>query len=621
MDITTYKKRLRESEGHISKWRREAVECYEFVAGHQISEEDRQILDDQLRPAVVFNRVDPVISTVSGYQISNEQMIRYYPRTEGDARQNEIYTEAARWIDDESDARDEVSEAFWDMLVTGMGWTETRMSYDEDPEGKVIGAERASPLEMGWDIHSRRRNLEDARYLYRAKWWDRDVAEQMWPKLKNVGYEENDLLESLFDDDNGDDYRNDISTWFDKDTNQVQVIQYQWWEHRPVYLVGDPVSGRIVEFEEDRYNRLKDRIEMSALKVVKQMRKTYYQAFVVGETVLEEIQIPYFTLLPMTGKRDETRRQWYGLVRAMIDPQRWSNKFLSEIENILMSNRQGGAFIEESALIDPRRAEEMWNDPNPLIILRDGSISRGAVIERNPIQYPAGMDRLMQVAINAIPQVTGINPELMGLVDREQPGVLEMQRKRAGMNILTTMFNSLRRHAKARGRLLLHFINEYISDGRLIRVTTDEGEKYIPLVKQMNDENVKFDVIVGESPTSPNQKEETFAILSSLIPQLLKIGIPVPPSILEYLPLPADLIEDWKKLVQPDPQQQQMQQVAQQLELATKQADIKRTEAQAAKDETAAMLNQVKAMVEALDAKLKPLDALLKLTSSTGGPQ
>lgn len=609
MDVSEYKKRISESEGLISKWRKEAVECYEFIAGHQISDEDRQILEEQMRPAVVFNRIDPVVSTVSGYQISNQQMIRYFPRTEGDAKPNEIYTEAARWIDDESDAQDEVSEAFWDLLVCGMGWTETRMSYDEDPEGKVIGAERVPPLEMGWDIHARKRNLTDSRFFYRAKWWNRDEAEKQWPRLKNVDYAEAIDSEGVFLDDEGDDYSNSVLNWYDRDENRVQVVQYQWSELRPVYLVGDPVTGRIVEFDEKRYNRLKDRIEASGLRVVRQNRKKYFQAFVVGETVLEEIEIPGFTLLPMTGKRDEYRRTWYGLVRAMIDPQRWSNKFLSEIEDIVMSNRQGGAFVEETALVDPRRAEDQWNDPNALIIVRDGALSRGAIMERNPSPYPAGMDRIMQVAIQAIPQVTGINPELMGLVDREQPGVLEAQRKRAGMNILTTMFNSLRRHTKARGRLLLHFINEYISDGRLIRITTDEGEKYVPLEK--NDETVKYDVIVGESPTSPNQKEETFAILSALIPQLLKIGVPVPPEILDYMPLPADLIDKWKQMIKPDPQKQQMQQMAQQLEMAAQQAKVEREQAAAEKDQATAMLNQVKAIVEALDAKLKPYQMLI----------
>ena len=56
-----------------------------------------------------------------------------------------------------------------------------------------------------------------------------------------------------------------------------------------------------------------------------------------------------------------------------------------------------------------------------------------------------------------------------------------------------------------------------------------------------------YDVIVDDTPNTPNQKEKTFNTLSGLLPALLQAGIPVPPEIIDYAPLPSGLIEKWKE--------------------------------------------------------------------------
>lgn len=621
-DITKlFQQRVRDTEARLREWRKEARENYEFVAGHQISDEDRAALEEQLRPAIIFNRIDPVVSSVSGHQINNQHMVKYLPRTQGDAKPNELYTEAARWIDDESDAQDEISDAFWDLIVTGMGFTETRMDYNEDAEGKCYGAERVPPLEMGWDTMAKKRNLADARFVYRANWWNRKDATMKWPKIKDIDTESSEVWsDELFGEDDHDateawKYENDASRWYDKDKDQILIFQYQYWELRPVYMVADEATGKLREFSEAKFNKIKEQLKLQGTRYIRQLRKHYRQAFLVGDNLLEDKEAPCphsFTLRAITGRRDETKRVWYGLVRAMKDPQQWSNKFFSEIENILTSNRTGGAFVEEWALANPRQAEEEWNDANPLIFLNEGAIAKGAIMERQPINYPQGLDRLMQVAIGSIPQVTGINPEMMGLVDRDQPGVLEAQRKRAGMTILATLFNSLRRYNKERGRVLLYFIEEYVADGRLIRITSDQGgEQYVPLVRQMTEENSKYDVVVSDSPTSPNQKEETYAILTQIIPHVLKMGIPIPPEVLDFMPLPADLISKWKEMLANQRQNPQQQKMAE--------AQLQEILAKVEKDRSSAQLNEVKAAVEQMnattknmEAKVKQFDALMK---------
>ncbi|NIV38716.1 MAG: hypothetical protein GWN58_57650, partial [Anaerolineae bacterium] len=50
--------------------------------------------------------------------------------------------------------------------------------------------------------------------------------------------------------------------------------------------------------------------------------------------------------------------------------------------------------------------------------------------------------------------VSGANLELLGMADKVQAGVLEAQRKQAGMTILSWAFDSLRAYRRAHGRVL-----------------------------------------------------------------------------------------------------------------------------------------------------------------------
>jgi hypothetical protein len=106
------------------------------------------------------------------------------------------------------------------------------------------------------------------------------------------------------------------------------------------------------------------------------------------------------------------------------------------------------------------------------------------------------------------------------------------------MTILQPMFDSMRRYRKMQGRQMLYIIREFLSDGRLIRIVGKDQEQYVPLTKQEGAD--KYDIIVDDAPSSPNQKEATWAMLQQILPAIGKI---IPPStwmaLLEFSPLPS----------------------------------------------------------------------------------
>src|SRR5947208_220005 len=227
----------------------------------------------------------------------------------------------------------------------------------------------------------------------------------------------------------------------------------------------------------------------------------------------------HFSFACITGEPDHNARTWFGLTRVMRDPQKWANKWLSQTLHILNASAKGGILAETDAFEDQRQAEDSYARPEAITWMRRGALSGagGSKFAPKPVaQFPAGYFNLMEFGISSIRDVTGINLELLGMRDVNQPGILESQRKQAAMTILATMFDSLRRFRKLVGRIRLYFIQNYLADGRLIRIAGRDGASVVPLLRDRT--LGEYDVIVDDAPTSPNQKEANWAVIQSMLP-------------------------------------------------------------------------------------------------------
>jgi hypothetical protein len=322
-----------------------------------------------------------------------------------------------------------------------------------------------------------------------------------------------------------------------------------------------------------------------------------------------------FTFNALTGKRDRNKNVFYGLVRPMTDPQRWANKFFSQILHIINGNAKGGLMIEDGAVDNIRKLEEGWAQADSITVFNDGALSQGKVQPKPQAPMPLGPERMMEFSISSIRDSSGVNLEQLGMANREQAGYLEAQRKQAGITILSSMFDSMRRYRKNQGRLLADFIKNYLSDGRLIRITGQDGtERFIPLLRQ--DDTMQYDVIVDEAPTSHNVKERVFGMMMQMLPVLTKMGTPIPPELVDYMPLPSSLTEKWKAQIvksQNDPQKQQMGQMQAQLQMAGVQADVRDKNASAGLKEAQAQTTMAGFQGESrkvnADAQLKEVQA------------
>lgn len=565
-----------------AEWRKQAKEDYDFYSGRQWNEQDAAKLSEEGRPVIVFNRTMRTINAVSGLERQNRQEVRYLPREMADGGASETLTNASKWVRDTCNAEAKDSRAFKDCCICGEGWTETRMDYETDPEGLII-VDRISPLEILFDPTCKEDNFADAKWVAHVKDFTKKEVKELWPDAEIE-------LSKFWNDSEGTPHNADEDIFYKNDqsdkmarVNTISIVRYQYWERYVTYQVLS-ADGNLVELPKEKFEKLRRYIELQQMRYVKQTRRKYKQCFIAGKKLLEpaeELGCDHFTIQGISGLHDETKNQWFGLIRPMRDPQMWANKWLSQILHIVNSSAKNGYFVEEDAIANISKFEENNAKPGSITAVRPGALASGKIQPKDAPQYPQGIDRLLQYAVQAITDVTGVSMELMGMADRDQPIGLEESRKQAGISILAPFFDSLHFYRQRQGRVLAYFIKEYIADGRLIRIVGETGAQYVPLLK--DELTYKYDIIVDDAPTSPNMKERTFAILNQILPMAMQAGIPIPPDLLDHMPLPDSLIQKWKKFIldnQANPMEDQLKQIKMmlaQIEVEKAQADVQKT--------------------------------------------
>jgi hypothetical protein len=601
---------------HSTSWRADALVMYKMRAGKQWSDEDRQILNAQSRPDIVFNRILTMLKAVAGMEINGRHEVHYIPRHNENTAVNELLTGASKWMTDECDAEDEESAAFEDSLTCGMGWCEHFLSYELDRKGLYI-EEKIPPREMYWDRNAKRKNLVDARRMARVRKMPLADAMSIWRgKTRQqldatwaIGTEMDASQKTLEEKRKREE--NTTDTTYD-DMYEVTIVNMQWWERETFWLLADPTNNNTMELSQEEYTKFSAMMKQLGMPVqfmaVEMTRRVFKEAYIGGEILsVGDAPLGQFKWTCITGEHDEETNTWFGLVAVMKHPQEWANKWLSQSLHILNTTAKGGVMAEMDAFEDIRDAEDKWARPDSIVWLKRGALSgdKPKVQPRPGGAFPQGHIQLMEFAISAIRDVTGINLELLGMKDANQPGIVEAQRKQAGMTVLATVFDSLRRFRKLGGRIRLHIIQHYLSDGRLIRIVGPEGAKAVPLMKDKCTGD--YDVIIDDAPTSPNQKEANWAIIASMLPAFKDQLVSNPEllvMIMEYSPLPAKLVDGLKQMMakmQSDPEQQKQKQLAQAAATAKVNLDQAHAElflSQSKKQESTALYDIAIAMAE-----------------------
>lgn len=581
-----------------AKWRETATWAFGFVAGEQLSEDDKAVLDAANRPHVVFNRFLAVVKAIAGMEINGRHEIVFDPVEKDDTVVSEILSGTSKKMGANCDAEDEQSDAFQQTIIAGIGVTESRWSYEMKARGEYL-EEQFDCREFFWDRTARKKNLVDARRMHRVKRMALSDAMQLFPGKSKRQLDASWADAGLYTDSGPKsieekrirDGKDSYLDW--DDNNEVTIVCSQWWEREPYYLVADEATNQLVEMSPGEFRlltRLRRLSGQEGLDGVKLTRRAYKQAFLGNEMLELARPAPMgqqFSWAVITGEWDAKKREWYGMTRVVCDPQRWANKFMSQVMHIMNSTAKGGILAERSAFDDEIEAEEGYAMPDIITWLKDGALSgKNPKVMPKPGQGdPSGYVPLLQLAIQAIPQVTGVNFELLGQQDLQNPGVVEAMRKQAGMTVLATLFDSLRRYRKMVGRIRLHVIQTRMSDGRIVKIVGQAYTGSVALAKSLT--AGEFDVTVDDAPTSPNQKEANWLVIQQFLPVFKDQFMSNPEvfaMILEYSPLPSQLVTAMKRVMMQaanDPAKVQEQQQVKELTFAKLLSEVSKNDTQA----------------------------------------
>lgn len=568
----------RDREAH-AKFLEEAEECYRFIAGHQWTDEQIRELEDKQRPPVVFNRIAPIMRAVTGTEIASRATISYRPRELSDGGAAEVWTEALRWYRDNADAEDEETDAFLDAAACGLGWIETTLDFDADPEGEPR-IKRVSPLAVIPDCNATERNLADMRRVSHIERMPLAEARELFPDAED---EDLDAAWLRLAEDEADPVDREKARRYAseeeperREDDLVTVVRCQWRERVRVVETADPMTGEPMEISPEEFEILQQRAPMVGMPPPqgRMRRKTVYRQAFIGRKILRQTDAPFqggFSFEAITAFRDQVERTWYGLVRGMMDPQRFANKWLSTTMHIMSSGAKGGIFMEEDSVDDMREFEESYAQADAVTKVRPGAMVNGKIQPKPQTAFPAGFYELMNFAVDSVRQISGVSQEMMGTREVDQPGILEQQRRTQGLVMLNSLFSALRRYRKRVGRTMLEMMKEYIDPQRLMRIL---GPNLPPQVVQMAYQaEVEYDVVVEESPTSANQKELVWSLMSPILGDL-------PPQVQAelwaYSPLPESVAQKvrqgYQAALQPPPPS------------PAEQAEAAKIQAQAAKD-------------------------------------
>lgn len=629
-----------------SEWRKEARECFGLAAGDHFTSTERLAMIDDGRQPVTFNRAGPIIDAICGLEVNGRQEIKYRPRTQGDAAANERLSALAKWARDVAMAEDEESDAFRDTVICGVGCTDTGMDYDVDPDGLPL-IDRVDPLEVGFDPASKKPNAIDRRYAWRARTVPAEVAKAMFPGHEAVALHcawaaNTDTVDG--GEGNKTDYPDETRAALKSELSpkEVTLVEIEWFETVENVLIAQDGEAEPQSLSAGDAEKACERLDALGVTYSKAKSKTrvYKRAVLGGLAIVEQGERDGFRLHFITGKRDRNKKCWYGMGRAMRDPSMLANKVLTQILSILNSNAKGGLMYEEGAFVNKRAAAKDWSNPTKNIALMEGGLNK--IRERNPPPMPPTLTALLEMAISAIPDTTGVNTEMMGLADRDQPASLEYQRRQSAVTILAPLFDSLRRYRKEQGAALLRLLRK-LTPGTIVRVTEDAPqmghnggpamrpkevyEPFDPAAFGLDDETTKFDVIVDQAPSAPSQKEATWGTLTQLMAQ----GLAIPPAaiaeLVQYSPLPKTVADKLAEILRGGPGQMspemqaamdQAQQAVQALQGQLQQAGAHIAEMEQAgkQAEMAKAADDGKLMVDRMKAETDRMKAMADVVSS-----
>ena len=588
----------------------------DFYDNIQYSEEDAAILNDRGQAPLVYNEVAPMVDWLIGTERRTRMDWRILPRAEDDVKMADIKTKVLKYVSDVNKVPFVRSRAFSDAVKVGVGWMDDGVR--DDPTQDILYCKYEDWRNVLWDSASYELDLSDARYLFRWRWVDEDVANMMLPgqegkiakAIENFDSNESEedtwyTTESKSQTSGTTSFRGTGSSQNGADTQRrrIKLIEAQFRKPTSVKVVMDGQMKGMIANETDQAlmqalasqgSSLSDRVMMRVHFAV----FTETDLLAMGPSIYRHNR---FGLTPIWCYRRGRDRLPYGAIRRVRDIQMDLNKRASKALFLLNTNQ---IIADEDAVEDWDVLREEADRPDGMIIKKAG---KDLQIRRDT-EGASGQIEMMTLAAKSIQKGAGVAEENMGRQTNAVSGTAIQARQLQGSVVTTEPFDNLRLAVQVQGEKQMSLTEQFYTEEKVIRLTGTKGALdwvRINQPEQQPDGSVRFlnditasaaDFVVSEQDYAGTLRQVMFDSLQQLSQRLpTEVSLRLMTMAMEFSDLPnkdeiADAIRkmtgdrDPNKEMTPEETQQmqeQMQQQAEQLEMQKQTAMLAMQEQQA----------------------------------------
>jgi len=582
---------LKRSRLFTAKWERAAKDDLRFALGDQWTKAERDFLDKQLRPALTFNIIQPLIFLASGYQRQSRASIKAFPIGGEDQLKSDIATLLLKKTQVKSNIGNKLSQTFENGIITGKGFIEPVLDYTNNLVNPDLKLKNSNAFKVYVDPDSVEYDLSDAGYIIKEADLTRDRLCELFPDkrklIQNIEVttdnqpstvaEDGDLGIPKGNEDDESTYGpvkemedepedEDEEEAFEPET--LNYIEYWYKKYVPQYLAADPLR-EVAEFFHNRQEAeaclAQAKMKMPVVtdkqnglplaekaKVIERFVPEIWVTFVIEDKVIKDIISPFYpqwkqypifpffahyTEIAKSALQDE-ELAFQGIVRNLKDPQKEKNKRRSQALHLLNTSANGGWLAEEGSFVSEAEVKKLGSSPGILLKYKKGAPKPEKIY---PTPVSQGHILLENEAAQDIKLISGINADMLAMDDKTISGKAIALRQQQGVIILKRLFDNFSWTQEIVGRFILSQLGTIYSTETAARTL---GEDFImknnvtPEVLESvlkETEEGEFDIEIGEGQDSPTERYAIFMQLSELAGQ----GMAIPPNILlEYADIP-----------------------------------------------------------------------------------
>lgn len=608
-----------------------AMDC-DFYDNLQWDPEDATVLRERGQMPLVYNEIAPMVDWLIGTERRTRVDWRVLPRTEDDVDMADVKTKVLKYVSDINRVTYLRSRAFSDAIKAGVGWMDDGVR--DDPTQDILYSKYEDWRNVLWDSNAYELDLSDARYLFRWRWVDEDIAMLMFPGRRDAirravedathfttdGWEE-DTWYTQHDLNNvktGMLYAAGVGHLADAKRRRAKLIECQYRKPARVSIVDDgPLRGAIFN-PADR--ALADAVGRLGSPIVdKVMMRTHIAVFTEAD-MLGMGPSPYrhnrFSLTPIWCYRRSRDRLPYGAIRRVRDIQQDINKRASKALFLLNSNQ---VLAEEGATEDWEALRDEADRPDGMVVYKAG---RKLEIRRDT-DAANGQIQMMELGMRGIQRSGGVADENMGRQTNAVSGKAIEARQLQGSVVTTEPFDNLRLATQVQGEKQLSLVEQWYTQEKVIRLTGAKGAlEWVRInqpevqpdgsVRWMNDITASMaDFLVAEQDYAGTMRQVMFESLNQLATRLPpEVSLRVLTIAMEFSDLPnkdeiADQIRkltgerDTSKPMTPEEEAQ----AAQQAQMQAEAMELQRESARAALAEQRAKVREINARAAKLEAE------------------